>query len=1164
MVEPGIKPATRACAMHKKISKEFQLLFDQARDIILLVDPDTGAIAHANWAATQAYGYSLDELKQLTIFDIRRSPSPADVRAQMDIAAEGGIQFETVHYRKDGTAFPVDVSASIAVIAERRVIMSMIRDITERKQAELAQKQSETRMRSILDNIIAFVAELDPDGIVRFVNLPVFHVSGVTPEDVLGKQFWECFWFNYDPELMDQIEDSVRRAQRGEAVQFDFTAQLVEGFLEVQYRIAPTYGPDGEIVGLIASGVDITARVASEVALRESENRYRVATTAGQVGVWEWEVQTGKVRWCDQTHRIHGIEPGCFEGSVDDFIRRIYPEDLERVDASLKHSLATGEPYVIELRIVRESDGEIRWLHTRAELQYDEEGRPYKMAGSTLDITANKQIEDDLRKTAAILETINESRSMLVFMKDTQGRLTYANQATLDLLGITEEEAIGKNDREYLDEGEGSEIADNDRLVREIGSFHVFDEVATGKFGEQHFITTKAPFRNAAGEIIGTVGVSIDITERKRVEMALRESEERFRTMADSAPVMIWVTDQNKELTYINEPWIKFTGRDLEEQLGHGWTESIHPEDHETTVKAYFDAFEREEPIEIEYRLRRHDGVYRWIIDRGTPRYAPDGTLMGYIGSCIDVTDRKESEQALKNSERRLAVALEGGQMGVWSWHYANDELYWDDRMYAIFDLDPDTAPKAGESFFELVHPDDRPMMDQQRDELKAGAETLNSEFRIFDRKGQVRWIAGRSTVIRKNGAPEMIVGVVFDITERKLNEQRLRSLLESEQAARAEAERQIRLKDEFLATLSHELRTPLTSVLGWAQLLKRGQRSADEVARGLEVIERNAKTQTQLIDDLLDMSRLSAGKIHIDLETVDLARVLEDAIESMRHAAEAKGVALANGFDRVPSLVRGDRGRLQQIIWNLLSNAIKFTPSGGVISVSLERDDNYISIHVQDTGQGISPEFLPFVFERFRQADASTTRRYGGLGLGLSIVKQLVELHGGEVSVLSAGIGKGARFTVRLPAIATHTHNVTLFKEKFPAVRLSGISVMVIDDDADHRELAGQWLENAGATVTRASGAAEAMQLLGEQVPDVVVSDISMPGEDGISLIRRILKEAPEVRAIALTAAVQPEDASQLRDAGFEQYLQKPTEERLLLSMVSTVAKRRSQTAPL
>jgi PAS domain S-box-containing protein len=391
--------------------------------------------------------------------------------------------------------------------------------------------------------------------------------------------------------------------------------------------------------------------------------------------------------------------------------------------------------------------------------------------------------------------------------------------------------------------------------------------------------------------------------------------------------------------------------------------------------------------------------------------------------------------------------------------------------------------------------------------------------------------------------------------------------LLQSERYARSEAERLSHMKDEFLATLSHELRTPLNAIQGWATLLRQREVTAEDRARGLEAIERNVRAQAQIVSDLLDMSRIISGKIHLEVQLLSLHEVIHNAIEAVRASADAKKLRIHTLLDSSVGFVRGDPSRLQQILWNLLTNAVKFTPPGGRIQVVLERVNSHVEVVVEDTGIGIGADFLPFVFERFRQADAAMTRRHGGLGIGLSIVKTLVELHGGSVRVKSAGQNQGTTFVIALP-VSQVTEEEVERSQRLPVLAdpleaielpgLSGASVLVVDDEPDGRQLMVRILEGRGASVTAVAGGAEALDLLKRLQFDILVSDIGMPGLDGYELMRRARSldssRPGPIPAIAVTAYARAEDRQRSLLAGYQMHLAKPVEARELIAGIASL----------
>jgi signal transduction histidine kinase len=437
---------------------------------------------------------------------------------------------------------------------------------------------------------------------------------------------------------------------------------------------------------------------------------------------------------------------------------------------------------------------------------------------------------------------------------------------------------------------------------------------------------------------------------------------------------------------------------------------------------------------------------------------------------------------------------------------------------------------------------------------------------------GSVMARLGAVSVLERPVRINTLVSVSRTALQARERQYQVRDHLAELASARLEAERASRMKDEFLATLSHELRTPLNAILGWTQILKKNPGDVNDMQEGLEVIERNSRAQTQIIEDLLDMSRIISGKVALTVQRLDLASVLRTALETVKPAAQAKGIRLRPELESRGVLVSGDINRLQQVFWNLLSNAVKFTPRGGQVQVILERVESQVEVSVIDSGEGIESQFIPHVFDRFRQADASTTRRHGGLGLGLSIVKQLVELHGGTVRVKSPGAGKGSTFVVSLPLTIVHAEAAPMPLRRHPTAAatevsldacesIEGVRVLVVDDEPDARQLLERLLKDCKAVVSTAGSVEQAIERLQTDRPSLLISDIGMPGEDGYSLIRRVRALGAEkggaIPAIALTAYARAEDRVKAVVAGYQMHLAKPVEPAELIAMVSSLAKK-------
>jgi len=448
-----------------------------------------------------------------------------------------------------------------------------------------------------------------------------------------------------------------------------------------------------------------------------------------------------------------------------------------------------------------------------------------------------------------------------------------------------------------------------------------------------------------------------------------------------------------------------------------------------------------------------------------------------------------------------------------------------------------------------------------------------SNEDTLFDQMQQ----SARIGFLTDEGQVKGTITVIEDVTERVERENRLVELLESEKAARAQAETANRAKDEFLAVVSHELRAPLNAILGWVQIMQARELDQESTANALKAIERSAKSQVKLVEDILDASRISTGQLRLDVRPVDPAAIIKAVLDTVQPAADAKSIRIDTDIDSAAGPVSADPIHLQQVVWNLLNNAIKFTPRQGQVKVRLERSKQHIELTVADSGQGISPEFLPYVFDRFRQADSTTTRRHGGLGLGLAIVRHLVELHGGTVQAQSDGEGCGAKFTLSLPLMAINRDEDMVARrtakeaaESTPGIPrnstddaqpLDGLRVLIVDDEPDAREILRTMFQQCGAQVNTASSTSQALEVLTEWQPDVLISDVGMPDEDGYSLISKVRARAPEqggrIPAVALTGYSSAEDRLRLLAAGYQIHMTKPFELEALAAVVATCAGR-------
>jgi PAS domain S-box-containing protein len=703
------------------------------------------------------------------------------------------------------------------------------------------------------------------------------------------------------------------------------------------------------------------------------------------------------------------------------------------------------------------------------------------------------------------LAAIVESSDDAIISKTLDGIITTWNASAQRIFGHTAAEAVGQSILMLIPEDRKDEEATIIAKIRRGERVEHYETIRLHKDGTPIAISvTISPLVDSHGNIIGASKVARDVTERARADDALRRSEQALR-------------EETRALELINETGAVL-GSTLElDELLQQITDAATK-----LTGAEFGAFF--------YNVMNDKGEsYLLYALSGAPREAFDKLGQPRATDLFGPTFRGEGTI-------RSGDILKDPRYGSMAPHHGMPAGHLPVRSYLAIPVVSRTGEVIGGLFFGHSTPD------------------------VFDARAErlITGVAAQAAVAIDNARLYQEVCRASDERE---------ELLEAERAARSEAERMNVMKDEFLATLSHELRTPLNAILGWSQVLGISDRKED-MQEGLEAIQRNARAQTQLIEDLLDMSRIISGKIRLDVQWIELAPLVEAAVNTVRPSAEAKDIRLRTILDPLAGPVTGDPARLQQVVWNLLTNAIKFTPKHGKVDVLLERVNSHLEITVHDSGVGIKPEFLPIVFERFRQADSSTTRTYGGLGLGLSIVKSLVELHGGTIRAKSPGEGLGATFTVSLPLAPLRSGEM----REHPSARkpggvdceelhLAGVKILVVDDEQDARTLIRRVLEQCKAEVVTAASAAEGLELIKQHKPDILISDIGMPITDGYQFLRQVRKlprnEGGRTPAIALTAFARSEDRTRAMLAGYQVHIAKPLEAQELLATVGSLAGR-------
>ncbi|MBA2620101.1 MAG: GAF domain-containing protein [Acidobacteria bacterium] len=723
--------------------------------------------------------------------------------------------------------------------------------------------------------------------------------------------------------------------------------------------------------------------------------------------------------------------------------------------------------------------------------------------------------------------------------------------------------------------------------------------------------------------------------ERKRAEEILKKSEERYRALVEVSPQAVWLGRADGYITFCNRHWLDYSGMTLAESQGDGWLKAIRPDWRKTVAEAWRKAAETGNwEIEIPFQ-RASDGEYRWHLARGLAVRDERGEIVRWLGVAIDIHERQTvavehqrlfqaEREAREESEtlRRIGQIISGeldlrkivqavtdaatelteAQFGAFFYNVLDA----DGASYMLYTLSGAMReafagfpmPRATEMFGPTFRGEGTIRIDDVKTDARFGknppyagipkghpAVASFLSVSVFSRSGEViggLFFGHEQAAVFSERDERIVEALAAQASVAMENAQLLEATKKERERAEAvalenerlllEAKEASRLKDDFLAIVSHELRTPLNAITGWSSLLLSDKLSDDAARRkAVETINRNARAQAQIIEDILDISRIISGKLRLDVRLINPSDVIETAVESARPAADAKGIRLQMLLDPHAAPVSGDPDRLQQVVWNLISNAVKFTPKNGRIQIRLERVDSHVEISISDTGQGISPDFLPHVFERFRQNDSSTSRLYGGLGLGLSIVRQIVEMHGGTVSVASPGEGAGATFTVNLPIAIVHSQT---FAEREKRVHpkadehavafdcppeLKGLRVLIVDDEPDARDLMTTVLEQCQAQVLTVASAAEMREKIDGFDPHIIVSDIGLPEEDGYDLIRKVRAaekkaNSKRVPAVALTAYARVDDRMKALGAGFQMHVPKPVEPAELAAVIASL----------
>lgn len=764
------------------------------------------------------------------------------------------------------------------------------------------------------------------------------------------------------------------------------------------------------------------------------------------------------------------------------------------------------------------------------------------IAITTRDITERKQAEAALQASEALYRTLAEAMPQLVWTQDTEGKVDYANQQWQQALGVTLEEVdrdgwahlVHPDDLPKLLARQATSMQDNE--VREAEFRY---RMADGRY--RWFLGRCVPVKDDRGQVVRWVGTSTDIDDLKRYERELARRKRRFMTLAENSPDIISRLDRNLRHVYVNAAITQATGLAPKALIGKTHADLNMPDHLQRDWQQRLrQVFATGQPCAYEFAFPAPDGT-RHYLARMVPEFAPNGTVESVLGITSDITEFKRVEQSLRESEWRFRRVMESNMVGMGFWTVAGEITDANEALLHLLGYTREEFLAKPPHWTDLTPPEYAELDQQALEQIHQTGVCTPFEKEYIRKDGsRVPVLCGGATF---QNTTESGVFFLLDLSDRKQIEKERDRLLQLERAARAEAEAANRVKDEFLMVLSHELRTPLNPILGWTKLLQTRQFTPSMMNHALETIERNARQQAQLVEDMLDVSRILQGKLTLNCCPVNLIEVIEGAIASVQLAAQAKSIAIKPHLDATVPLVLGNQERLQQVVWNLLSNAIKFTSHQGQVDVHLETVGKSAQVRVIDTGKGIEANFIPYVFDYFRQADSTTTRPIGGLGLGLAISRHLVELHGGTIEAASEGLGKGAIFTLRLPIPLEEPVSVpSCATPATPEAILQEKRILLVGAENDIRELIAVVLEQAGAEVVSVSSTNAVLEELARSQPDLLIGAIAILREHDYELTERLRlwsqEFGEEIPVVALATYADEIDPQETLTNGLQQVL--------------------------
>ncbi len=1153
---------------------QYRRLFECARDSILILDADTGQILDANPFLTENLGYSIADLLSKKIWEIRFFKNiVADQEKfvelqQKEYVCYSDLPFETV----DGRMINVEFVSNVYSVDHHKVIQCNIRDITERKVAEKTFQALSLRQEAILAAVPDIIMEVNNDKVYTWANHAGLEFFG---EDVIGRE--AKYYFEGKQNIYDQVHpiftgnedityiESWQRRKDGQKRLLAWWCHVLKD-------------ENTGTIGVLSTARDVTEHKNAEEALRESEEKYRNVVERANDGICI--IQDTKVKYANA--HLAEMWGSPVEEVIDtSFTDYIYPDELAKVADNYRQRMAGEDVTPVYETILRNKKG----LKINAELNAATTKYQGKLADLVIvrDITERKRMEESLQATKDHLDSLIKASPTIIYTCEVSGEYsaTFISENVLSVFGYTPQEFLSypgfwadhiyPEDKERVFSGltdilnKGSHIHEYRFRVKDDSYRWVHDELKVIHDNDLNPVKMH--------------GYITDITERMRAEEALREREQSYKTLADSGHALIWTSGTDKLCDYFNRPWLEFTGRTLEQEMGNGWAEGIHPVDRQHCLNTYSEAFDRRESFSLEYRLKRYDGEYRWIIDEGCPRFDSKGEFIGYIGHCLDITERKQAEEAL-DREQYLMYALMNN---------VPDSIYFKDRasrfirigkaQAKLFGLsDPSEAEgKTDFDFFTEEHARQayndeqeiirtgQPMSKEEKETWADRPDTWasTSKLPLHDKEGNIIGTFGISMDITRLKNDELLLKEKNKEIEGRNKEyqqlnKKLLQINKKLKQAKEKVEESDKLKTAFLQNISHEIRTPLNGIIGFSDMITNPDLTPEKQEQYFKIIRNSGDQLISIMNDIIVIATIEAGQEETHEKETNINKFLQLIKSQNTLSAETKNLSftVSSALTDNEAIVLADETKLIQILTNLVSNAIKFTTEG-FIKVNCRLDGNFLKFAVEDTGIGIPPEMHEKIFGRFFQIDHSETRLYGGTGLGLSIVKSYVHFLNGEIHLDSIP-GKGSTFYFTVPYVPiTKGDRSAEVSVKSPDRDLSGKVILIAEDDDINYLYLEELLLDEKVKIIRVNNGKEAVEICKANVEiDLVLMDIKMPVLNGYEATKQILKFRKKLPVVAQTAYAFLDDKQNAIDSGCIDHISKPIEKDQLMVILNKYLK--------